>query len=174
MKRIREIRDFLKSDIETKTEATLTKEDAEILIKILNEYILFHDSSFMPNCEKMFSEIEKALGFKLFTWQKVFIVNGFYRRTGETTAQILQQLLRYDAAPIDYSYPATNAKEHCFRSDFKKIQVQLQQAGITTRKVFWNKREKQKYMNDIQNKDSNVITGKKPLWVLHDESDDKQ
>lgn len=33
-----------------------------------------------------FDKIEKALGFKLFIWQKTFITRGVFRQYGETTA----------------------------------------------------------------------------------------
>lgn len=53
------------------------------------------DSMYGTNLEA----VEKALGFKLFRWQKDFMCSGSYdfRRTGKTTAMSLRTLL--DGAP---------------------------------------------------------------------------
>lgn len=42
-----------------------------------------------PDLESILAEVEKALGFKLFVWQKTFIATGVFRQYGATTAKIL-------------------------------------------------------------------------------------
>ncbi len=42
-----------------------------------------HQQTFPRNWKKTFAAVEKALGFKLFIWQKTFIANTTYRRTEE-------------------------------------------------------------------------------------------
>ena len=40
--------------------------------------------------EEFLKKVEAALGFKLFIWQKAFIVTGAFRQYGATTAEILR------------------------------------------------------------------------------------
>lgn len=61
-----------------------------------------------PFSEGMFNKIEKALGFKLYTWQKTFIISGTFRLYGHTTAFILNELVNpgtyfIDLTPIHQS-----------------------------------------------------------------------
>lgn len=56
-----------------------------------------------PDLESILAEVEKALGFKLFVWQKTFIATGVFRQYGATTAEILRELLAVDARPLDYT-----------------------------------------------------------------------
>lgn len=53
---------------------------------------IYAPTNFSPELEKTFAAVEKALGFKLFIWQKTFIANTTYRRSGRTTAEILRDL----------------------------------------------------------------------------------
>jgi len=118
----------------------------EIAIKALKEYITIHETPFLPTEEAFFEEVEKALGFKLYVWQKTYISSiGHFRKTGETTAICLKELLNTDAPPIDFSIPPKNARDDCERHQFREIQEKLIAAGIPTRTVFWSKREKEKY-----------------------------
>ena len=39
--------------------------------------------------KEIFGKIEEALGFKLFAWQKSFLLTGRFRRMGATTAECL-------------------------------------------------------------------------------------
>lgn len=84
-----------------------------------------------------FKAIEEALGFKLFYWQKTYIVKGDYRRYGATTASILRTLIRpeYLDTPIDFSRPAENKRDAFYRSELREIKEKLDKAGIKTRKV---------------------------------------
>lgn len=95
-----------------------------------------------------FDAVEKALGFRLFSWQKEFIDLGCGyadRRTGKTTAQILRQLLQIDEKPIDFSRPAPSKRIDVIRQYYRDIWEKLHDAGIEMRPVFWNKEDKKKY-----------------------------
>lgn len=89
-----------------------------------------------PEWNKTFEEVEKALGFKLFYWQKTYVVGVGFRRWGSTTACILRDLL-WDAekSPIDYTKPASSKTESFYRSELSKIKEKLDKAGIKTRAV---------------------------------------
>lgn len=98
-----------------------------------------------PEYEELFKRIEAALGFKLFTWQKSFIVLGHFRRYGETTAMILKELLDTEAAPLDYTRRGMSHREDFYRRELRGIQERLEDAGIKTRVVFWSVEDKQRY-----------------------------
>lgn len=95
--------------------------------------------------EELFKRIEAALGFKLFIWQKAFILTGKFRQYGETTAEILRELLDTKAEPLDYTKPPTNNRAKFYRDNLREIQEKLQRAGIETRAVFWSKKDKSSY-----------------------------
>lgn len=87
-----------------------------------------------------FKEIEEALGFKLFIWQKYFIVRGIYRRTGLTTAKAIRRLLKKDE-PLDMrNYRPTNSEERFEMKETLKIYGKLQAAGVETCKVIMPRR----------------------------------
>lgn len=94
----------------------------------LSERIHFNP---FPEYDKLFKEVEEALGFKLFTWQKTYIVSGFYRQSGSTTAQILQRLL-FDKTPLDLSQRPRNNKERIEFEFTKEILDKLVKADIET------------------------------------------
>lgn len=98
-----------------------------------------------PEYEELFKRIEAALGFKLFLWQKSFIVMGHFRRYGETTARILKELLDTEAAPLDYTKQPASHTEKFYKQELREIQERLQNAGIETRVVFWSVADKQRY-----------------------------
>lgn len=85
--------------------------------------------------EKLYRKIEKALGFKLFIWQKTYIEHGCFRCYGKTTAEILRQLLDVEAPPIDFRIPARNNKEKFYRQELMTIKHKLEAEGIKTRAV---------------------------------------
>lgn len=93
----------------------------------------------------MFDDIEKALGFRLFTWQKTYISMGEFRCFGKTTAECLKELLDTEKEPLDYSKPWKNPREHIHREEIKRIKEKLDAAGIQTRIVFWNHINKREY-----------------------------
>lgn len=101
-----------------------------------------------PYMEKQLEAVEKALGFKLFVWQKTFIVTGHFRQYGKTTAEILKDLLAIDDEPLDYSARPGNARAQFYRDETKKIKEKLDAAGIITRTVFFTKGEKNRYYRE--------------------------
>ena len=109
------------------------------------EWIYGNDTFFPEEVERL-EKVEKALGFKLFFWQKNYILRGFFRRSGETTAIVLRDLLQMDRPPIDFTeLPRTN-KENIYRHELMKIKEQLEAAGIETRPVLRSRGEKQEYL----------------------------
>ena len=95
--------------------------------------------------DELYKAVERALGFKLFTWQKTFIESGTFRRLGSTTAEILKLLLDVDGEPLDYTIQPRCRREAFFRSSLMEIQYKLKVAGIPLRKVFWCKKDKSDY-----------------------------
>ncbi len=89
--------------------------------------------------------IEKALGFKLFLWQKTYIESGIYRRYGKTTAECLKRLLDVNA-PIDYTMRPASKREACHRDAMLEIKTKLEKAGIETAPIFSSIREKKRYV----------------------------
>lgn len=99
-----------------------------------------------PALEKTLAEVEKALGFKLFIWQKTFIERGVFRQSGATTAEILRDLLNVNASPLDYTRPLHSNMERFYREETKNIKEKLDAAGIPTRTVFFSHQEKVEYI----------------------------
>lgn len=89
--------------------------------------------------------VEKALGFRLFAWQKTYIAYGYFKQMGVTTAEILRELLNVSAEPIDYSRRAASESERFYRRELRKIKEKLDSAGIPTRTVFFSERDKAAY-----------------------------
>lgn len=108
-----------------------------------------YESDF-PENEEMFKEIEAALGFKLFLWQKAFIITGQFRKYGETTAKVLQDLLNVAGMPIDYTKRPRNDREKIYRQKTREIQERLHKAGIKTRVIFWSVKDKTEYADRQQ------------------------
>lgn len=86
-----------------------------------------------PEYEEMFQKIEKALGFKLFTWQKTFLIVGEYRRIGDTTARSIKQLL--EDREINLQIPPRNARQRFEQKELLKIYDQLKPTGLIKAKV---------------------------------------
>lgn len=91
-----------------------------------------------------FNDIEKAIGFRLFSWQKSYILGKGYRKMGRTTAEILHMLLDKNKMdePIDFSKPPRNKRQQSFRNDFYDVWNKLNSANIKMRKVMWNEKDK--------------------------------
>lgn len=104
---------------------------------------IYRNSSFLPNEIEFFEMIENVLGFKLYFWQKTFLLTGQFRQGGFTTAKCLRKLFRN--VPIDFSDPPKSAKEHFERKQLIEIKMRFDNAGITTAPVFTCKKEKEKY-----------------------------
>ena len=86
-----------------------------------------------------FKAIEKALGIKLFYWQKTYIETGVYRRYGDTTARVLRELLdpnRKDVPIILNNHRGwTIAEENVYKNMMREIKLKLDAAGIETRPI---------------------------------------
>jgi len=96
--------------------------------------------------EKTLEAVEKALGFKLFVWQKTYIERGYFRRYGATTAEILRELLNVSEAPLDYTRKPSSRMQSIYREELKEIKKKLDAAGITTRPVFFTRNDKERYL----------------------------
>ena len=105
--------------------------------------------SVFPENEEMFKKIEAALGFKLFFWQKAYIITAQFRRYGKTTAEILKELLDVAGTPIDYTKRPSSSREDFYRRETREIHERLHKAGIKTRVIFWSARDKRAYA-DVQ------------------------
>lgn len=83
--------------------------------------------------EELFQKIEKALGFRLFTWQKTFIISGEYRRIGDTTARSIKQLL--EDKEINLQIPPRNARQRFDEKELLRLYNQLKPTGLIKAKV---------------------------------------
>lgn len=94
-----------------------------------------------------FDTIEKALGYRLFGWQKSYILGDDFRRMGRTTAEILRMLFDEEQFnnPIDFTEPPRNKRLRLFRQEFREIWEKLHDSGINMRSVFWSKEDKKRY-----------------------------
>lgn len=156
-KRLEEARTLLEQAKEILEEV----KDEEEAYENLPEGIDIYGAGIFPEHEKRFEAIEKALGFKLFTWQKTYIVHGQYRQYGATTAEILRGLIQVKAFPLDYTRRPTSQREARYRDFLREIKQQLDDAGVPTREVFFNQRQKRAYMDKVQKGSVGNETGSK-------------
>ncbi len=91
-----------------------------------------------------FDAVEKALGFRLFGYQKSYILHQGFRQMGRTTAEILRMLFDEEQFnnPIDFTEPPRNKRLRLFRQEFREIWEKLHDSGINMRPVFWSKEDK--------------------------------
>lgn len=104
--------------------------------------------------DKAFKEVERALGFRLFAWQKDFIQQtdpvNYGRRSGKTTAYILKLLLsNVDGRPLDFSRRPNSKRDDFFRKELISVKKKLDEAGVPTRKMFFSEKEKLASENHI-------------------------
>jgi hypothetical protein len=92
-----------------------------------------------------FDAVEKALGFRLFGYQKSYILHQGFRQMGRTTSEILQMLFDKDQYnnPIDFTYSPISKQDSIFRQQFRDIWEKLHDDGIEMRPVFWSKEDKE-------------------------------
>jgi len=83
-----------------------------------------------------FTEIENALGFKLFIWQKTYITRGEWRQIGRSTAESIRRLLQIDK-PLKL-YRNVSQRERIENQITWGIYQQLHNAGIETCRVETN------------------------------------
>ena len=86
-----------------------------------------------PGHEELFQKIEKALGFRLFTWQKTFLIYGEYRRIGDTTARSIKQLL--EDKEINLQIPPRNARQRFEQNELLRLYDQLKPTGLIKAKI---------------------------------------
>ena len=86
-----------------------------------------------PEHEELFQKIEKALGFKLFTWQKSFLITVEYRRIGDTTARSIKQLL--EDKEINLQIPPRNARQRFEQKELLRIYDMLKPTGLVKAKI---------------------------------------
>ena len=87
--------------------------------------------------EKEIKIIEKALGYKLFVWQKALIYSGELRRTGHTTAWAIRQLLFENSIYIGFG--SQKPKEIFEDKELIKIARLLKDTGLIRAKIHVNK-----------------------------------
>lgn len=148
--KIKELIRFLEIAENNEASPQIKKEDVPVFKKVLNDYLRYHDSHSMFSEAEKFKEIEKALGFDLFIWQKTFISMGVMRHAGETTARCLRSLV-FDNCPIDFSNPPSSNREKCERYQMLRIKEKLDEEGIQTNPIFTTKREVNKYLQECRN-----------------------
>lgn len=92
-----------------------------------------------------FDAVEKAIGFRLFGYQKSYILRQGFRQMGRTTSEILQMLFDKDQYnnPIDFTYSPISNQDSIFRQQFRDIWEKLHDDGIEMRPVFWSKEDKE-------------------------------
>lgn len=154
--RINEIQDELTEMI---TKSCLSSSEMGILIaarNALNDYEKLDERVHGSNrlwgdeWEKTFNDVEKALGFELFHWQKEYIATGNRmidgRRTGQTTASILFQLLNMVyGEPLDCS-DVSDSRGMCYKKQMCDIKTKLDTVGIKTRRVWFTNEAKWAYL----------------------------
>lgn len=96
---------------------------------------IYSDVTNDPDFNEKIRMIEKALGFRLFFWQKSYIYTNQFRLYGETTAKSLKLLLDSDQEPLDFSTSPTTFKEDTARKATLDLKNKLDEAGIRTRDI---------------------------------------
>lgn len=97
--------------------------------KIVDDWLHMSFSGY----EELFQKIEKALGFRLFTWQKTILISGEYRRIGDTTARSIKQLL--EDKEINLQIPPRNARQRFEQKELLRLYDQLKPTGLVKAKV---------------------------------------
>lgn len=108
-------------------------------IKGLLEDIKILDQIYAPvvPIEQEIKIIEKALGYKLFVWQKSLIYSGMLRRTGKTTAWAIRRLLYEDDIYIGFEYE--KPEDRFENKELLKIAALLKDTGLIRAKIHVNK-----------------------------------
>lgn len=100
-----------------------------------------------PDVERKLEAVEKALGFKLFIWQKTYIEYGVFRQYGETTAKILRLLIT-PGKIVDFTEQPRGDRERFFRKELLEVKAKLNAAGVQTNEVYTNKKDLYRAMNE--------------------------
>lgn len=88
-----------------------------------------------PKWDDLFEQIEEALGFKLFIWQKTYIMGIGFRRSGQTTAEILRLLVGDTILPYIRLERPKSKQEDFEQKELIKIKEKLDSKGIISRNV---------------------------------------
>ncbi|MCR5404334.1 MAG: hypothetical protein K6E91_11040 [Butyrivibrio sp.] len=117
----------------------LTDPEAEEMCKAIKTILIAQkEVEFLrrPIIDMDFTEIEKALGFKLFIWQKTYITRGEWRQMGASTARSIRRLLQVDK-PLKL-YANVSPRERIEDQITLGICQHFHNAGIETCKVITN------------------------------------
>lgn len=83
----------------------------------------------------LIKRIEKALGFRLFLWQKTMILHGSFRQLGSTTATCVRKLIRIkDSGVIKLAVPRSTL-EHFEQRELMHVKTLLDKEGIKTNRI---------------------------------------
>jgi hypothetical protein len=85
--------------------------------------------------DDLFEQIERALGFKLFIWQKTYIMGIGFRRSGQTTAEILRLLVGNTVLPYIRLERPKSKQEDLKQKELIKIKEKLDSKGIISRNI---------------------------------------
>lgn len=88
----------------------------------------------------LFERIEDALGFKLFIWQKTYIMGLGYRCSGQTTADVLRNLVGERTSESIYLERPKNRREDFYQKELIEIKRKLDDKGIISRDIERKKR----------------------------------
>lgn len=88
-----------------------------------------------PLWDSLFERIEDALGFKLFFWQKTYIMGLGYRCSGRTTAEVLKNLVGERTAEPIYLKRPKNRMEDFYQHELIEIKGKLDDKGIISRSI---------------------------------------
>lgn len=119
---------------------TILREALDMGMDALADQMLMKEKGFVPapawiyeeipnNGFYDFEKIEKALGFRLFFWQKTYMIFGEERRTGKTTAKELKYLLEFPPTPRRL-FRAASIAEDTWNHEVIKMREKLVDAGI--------------------------------------------
>lgn len=96
---------------------------------------------YLPEYEELYTDVENALGIKLFIWQKRCIFEGSCRQYGDTLGQVLHDLLtNIDGHPLDYSKQLPR-KYLYYKQEMKDVYDKLRAAGIPVRRVLFSHKD---------------------------------
>ena len=90
--------------------------------------------------EWIYSPVNDALGFKLFIWQKTYIMGLGYRCSGQTTADVLRNLVGERTSESIYLERPKNRMEDFYQKELIEIKRKLDDKGIISRDIERKKR----------------------------------
>lgn len=85
--------------------------------------------------DSLFEQIEEALGFRLFFWQKTYIMGLGYRHSGQTTADVLRNLVGECISEPIYLKRPKNHMEDFYQHELIEIKRKLDDKGVISRSI---------------------------------------